>query len=46
LLSRFLFISSTTGKGKEMSFYEKAAMIISVVVLAIAIFLHYKYGRD
>jgi len=29
-----------------MSFYEKAAMIISVVVFAIAVFLHYKYGRD
>jgi len=29
-----------------MTFYEKAGAIISVVVFAIAIFLHYKYGRD
>jgi len=29
-----------------MSFYEKAAMIISVVMIVVAIFLHYKYGRD
>jgi len=29
-----------------MSFYEKAAMIISVVMIVIAIFLHYKCGRD
>jgi len=29
-----------------MSFYEKAAAIIGVVMIFVAIFLHYKYGRD
>jgi len=29
-----------------MSFYEKAAAIIGVVMIVVAIFLHYKYGRD
>lgn len=29
-----------------MNFYEKAGTIIGLVVLAIAIFLHYKYSRD
>jgi len=33
-------------KGEKMSFYEKAGAIISVVMIVIAIFLHYKYGRD
>lgn len=29
-----------------MSFYEKAGAIIGLVMLALGIFLHYKYGRD
>ena len=29
-----------------MTFYEKAALAISGVMLALAIILHLKYGRD
>ena len=29
-----------------MNFYEKAGTIIGLVMLVVAIFLHYKYGRD
>ena len=35
-----------TLKGEKMSFYEKAGAIIGLVMLALGIFLHYKYGRD
>ncbi|MDD9869701.1 MAG: hypothetical protein OXU50_07425 [Gammaproteobacteria bacterium] len=33
-------------KENKMSFYEKAGAIIGLVMLALGIFLHYKYGRD
>jgi len=32
-------------KGEKMSFYEKAGAIIGLVMLALGIFIHFKYNR-
>jgi len=37
---------SALAKEKKMSFYEKAAMIISVIMFAIAAFIYFKDKQD
>jgi len=36
----------STLKGEKMSFYEKAAMIISVIMLVIAAIIYFQDNRD